>query len=508
MKVFLLFLAPLLGWLTLFAQVLHYWGEGSYYAYGWAVPFLALILGLRRLRDPILEERSAESSVRPIVLLALLMALLIPFRLLAEPDPYWRLTLWLQAAVIIMVTLLCLRLSLGRGAYRAFLFPCLFTLTSLPWPTFAEGALVYTLTGWVTAIDAEILLLSGQPAQVVSNFIQVAGDRIEIDATCSGIRSFQCLLAFGLFFGEYFRLRWGPRCIVALFGLVFAFGFNLLRAIVLSFFALEAEPATYDTWHDSVGHLAVALAFLALLLFARFVSRFNDPPEQNPKAPRLAPVGSATTALVLLLAILPEATTQAWFRYGVTERQVPDWTVDWSAVDQDKLSFLPFRKTTIDALLFDDGKRAILELEDGSLAEIFFYEYDGSRPAASVCSRHHNPSICMAATAANLAGGNESTTIPVGKASLRFIQYVAGQPDFRGHHPLHAFWCPWTPDTRSGAAHYQDLPRSERIRNFLSGRIDFARKVLLVIIQGHRPTKEAETTMKTLVSSLLRPLPN
>ena len=316
-------LAPLLGWFTLFAQVLHYWGEGSYYAYGWAVPFLALTLGIRRLGDPVLEQRDSEPSVRPMALLTLLMALLIPLRLFAEPDPYWRLTLWMQAAILIMVTLLSLRLSMGRGAYKAFLFPCLFTLTSLPWPTFAEGALVYTLTGWVTTIDAEILLLSGQPAQVVSNFVYVAGERIEIDATCSGIRSFQCLLAFGLFFGEYFRLRLWHRCIVALSGLVFAFGFNLVRAIVLSFLALEAEPATYDKWHNVVGYLAVTLAFLALLLLARFVSQFADQPKHRAKGPRFASIGWATKALVLLLAILPEATTWAWFRYGVKERQVP-----------------------------------------------------------------------------------------------------------------------------------------------------------------------------------------
>ena len=46
-----LLLTPLVGWLVLFAQARHYWGEGSYYAYGWAVPMLALALGFRRLRE-------------------------------------------------------------------------------------------------------------------------------------------------------------------------------------------------------------------------------------------------------------------------------------------------------------------------------------------------------------------------------------------------------------------------------------------------------------------------
>jgi hypothetical protein len=113
----------------------------------------------------------------------------------------------------------------------------------------------------------------------------------------------------------------------------------------------------------------------------------------------------------------------------------------------------------------------------------------------------------MAATAANLAGGNESTTISIGDASLRFAQYVAGESDYEGKYQIHAFWCPWTPDTRSGAVHFQDLPRSEQIGNFLSGRIDFARKVLLVVIQGRQSMKEAESALQAIVADLLRPAP-
>ena len=174
---------------------------------------------------------------------------------------------------------------------------------------------------------------------------------------------------------------------------------------------------------------------------------------------------------------------------------------------QDSRVWMPYTqmKTAPVPSLVRSGKGALLELEDGSRAEIFFYEYDGSHPAASVCSRHHNPSICMAATAANLAGGSEATTISIGDASLRFAQYVAGESDYEGKYQVHAFWCPWTPDTRSGATHFQDLPRSEQIGNFLSGRIDYARKVLLVVIEGRQSMKEAESALQSIVANLLRP---
>ncbi len=504
-----LLLAPLIGWLTLFAQVRHYWGEGSYYAYGWSIPFLAFILGLRRLRSGTTETTATgPESSRPLLLLGCFMTLMIPLRLVAEPDPYWRLPLWIQAILLIVITLLTLRLLLGQYAWRAFLFPCLFALTALPWPTFAESGLVHTLTGWVTAMDVEILLLSGQPAQALNSGIQVAGQSIEIDATCSGIRSFQCLLAFGLFFGEYFRLGLAKRVLVAFGGLFFAFAFNLVRAITLSFLALEAKSETFDAWHDPVGNSAIALAFLSLLFFSRLVASRGTKATEAAKPMQFTLARPTRARLLLVLAILPEATTRAWFQYGVEERVVPAWTVDWTAIDQDKLTFIPFRKTTLDALLFDQGKRALLELDDGTRAEIFFYEYDGSRPAASVCSRHHNPAICMAATAANLVGGNEATTIEVGQASLRFAQYVTGKADYEGKYNLHAFWCPWTPDTRSGTAHFQDFSRSEQIGNFLKGRIDYARKVLLVVIMGRKSMKEAQADLQSIVGDLLLPTPN
>jgi exosortase len=500
-----LLFAPLLGWITLFAQARYHWGENSYYAYGWSIPFLAILLGLRRLQNVSQPSHPAPSSRGAFSALFLFLILLIPLRLVAEPDPYWRLPLWLQAIILIMVTLLALRLLFGQSAWRNFLFPCLFTLTALPWPTFAESVLVHTLTGWVTSIDAEILLLCGQPAEVVENIIQVAGERIEIDATCSGIRSFQCLLAFGLFFGEYFRLPWLARCLVACAGLFFALGFNLVRALTLSFLSLESDVEIYDSWHDPVGHLAVALAFLSLFLFALWIKGFRGIAKNSKHPLTFSPAPPVLSGLACFLSILPEAATQGWFRFGVTERNIPEWSVEWAAVKEDKLNFIPFRKTTVDILLFDHGKRALIEMKNGSLAEIFYYEYDGSRPAPSICSRHHNPSVCMAATAAHLAGGNETSYLSVGSAKLRFTQYVAGKPDYVGQYPIHAFWCPWTPDSRSGAIHFQDLPRSDRIANFLTGRIDYARKVLLVVLHGNQTMKQAETNMKSLLGEILRP---
>ena len=138
MNAVLLLLAPLVGWLSLFAQVHVYWGEGSYYSYGWAVPFLALALATRRLRDLGLEEKVGQISRFHVAGFMGILLVLTPLRLIAEPDPYWRLPLWGQAFVLIALTLIALRMVLGKSVIRSFLFPCLFPLTALPWPTGAR----------------------------------------------------------------------------------------------------------------------------------------------------------------------------------------------------------------------------------------------------------------------------------------------------------------------------------------------------------------------------------
>ena len=51
-------------------------------------------------------------------------------------------------------------------------------------------------------------------------------------------------------------------------------------------------------------------------------------------------------------------------------------------------------------------------------------------------------------------------------------------------------------------------PGEFTLRAFLSGRIDFARKVLLVVIVGRQSMKEAESALQAIVADLLRPDPS
>ena len=112
----------------------------------------------------------------------------------------------------------------------------------------------------------------------------------------------------------------------------------------------------------------------------------------------------------------------------------------------------------------------------------------------------------MSATPVERMGGDKTTTIEVGDASLPFLHFVTGEPDYLGHYSTHAFWCPWTPDSRIGTTHFENTPLSERLRGFLSGRVDYARKVLLIVFEGNRRLEDAQTDLRELTAKLLLPV--
>tara|TARA_B100001123_G_C14720923_1_gene793065 strand:- start:272 stop:610 length:339 start_codon:yes stop_codon:yes gene_type:complete len=90
-----------------------------------------------------------------------------------------------------------------------------------------------------------------------------------------------------------------------------------------------------------------------------------------------------------------------------------------------------------------------------------------------------------------------------GGAQLRFRHYIAGEPNVEGHHPMHVWWCPWVRDSRSGAFEDPGVSLVAKARRFLSGKVSFERKVLLVILRGHASTEQAEGELKAVLASLV-----
>ena len=509
-------------WVIFFTRAQLWWAEGSYYTYGWTVPPLAALLWWRRAQNCKGEKEDAATGRHWV--LFVLLGIYLPLRLIAEPDPFWRLPLWAEAFSLSALTLGLAERRYGRGTWRTFTWPMVFLLTALPWPATMETQLVQGMSSQVTSFTAEMLLWSGYPAEATGHRILVDEKIIEIDASCSGIRSFQCLLAFGLFFGEYHLQSAGRRIFTLLAALSLAFGFNLVRAFSLSMISLEGTEESYETWHDPIGFMAVGCAFACLWAWSRnwkkdakaneIISKQIKKDEPNEQEIGYAHQNSCIFRGKLaawtfsLSCLLPEAFAASWFRYMATQKEGPDWAIRWPEDNNVTIQKFPISEGVEDVLQFDYGERVTIHSSEFGRAEIHFFGYDGSDPAASVCSRDHSPAHCMRAAGVKLLGGqSELAYITPSGARLVFRHYVTGTPDAYGRHPMHVYWCPWTKDERSGRFADPGLSWSEKGLNFLTGKVSFERKVLLLLFFGNRDFPTAKQDLVKLLNRIVTEAP-
>ena len=112
-------------WLVLINHLRVEWSVNPQYSYGWAVPFLCVLLLWRRIQQPAASnqyqatsnQQPATSNQQPatsIYLLFALCALLYaPTRLIQEANPDWRLVSWALALEVVGITLCVLPLALS-----------------------------------------------------------------------------------------------------------------------------------------------------------------------------------------------------------------------------------------------------------------------------------------------------------------------------------------------------------------------------------------------------------
>lgn len=483
-------------WGMFFSRVHLWWNEASYYTYGWAVPLLACLLMDRSDKSTlVVHGKSKLGGLRHFFGLILIYA---SIRLVAEPDPFWRLPLWLEAMILILLTLSVLAWVYGRGVFRVFLIPFLFLLTVLPWPAVLETKLVQLMMDLVTASTAEALLWVGHPAIVVGHTLNVGQESVLISNTCSGIRSFQGLLAAALFLVAYLQLSFRGSVATIVTAILIAFFFNLCRAFALSLISIEGGDQVYARWHDPVGYISVTLSLLSIIFFARCFRSNAGFSLAHRSLPNIRGLSLRLSFLVLGCCLLPEIATQVWFRFVVKTEPVSHWHIQWPVDTK------PLEEPVRDVLLFDYGEIGQMVLSDDNLARVIHFGYDGSSPGASICSRNHDPATCMGHLGTKLFDGVHDVTCEVADARLTFRHYVAGKQDSTGRFSLHVWWCPWVVDMRSGA--FTDLGGSllDKGRRFLSGKLSFERKVLLVLLEGPRNTVEAETGLREVVQKIVR----
>lgn len=273
----------LAAWVWAIWSCAEHWEGNPNYSYGWAVPLLAFGFGLRRyfrfnpneFRQP---ATGTSMSIFPVVVIVLL-ACAVGFILEYARDQMWHqeIVLWAICLLAVGSTIAVFRWRAGAKFARAELFPVLFFLTAVPWPPRFEQPIVSHLMTWVALATTELLHWFGIEAQTSGAAIALRGGLVGISEACSGVRSLQAGIMFGLAMGEWFLLRPWRRVILLLIAVAFALITNLARTLALSLQAEWHGVDSIDRVHDLIGNIVITALILAIWLAGKFLALSRGP---------------------------------------------------------------------------------------------------------------------------------------------------------------------------------------------------------------------------------------
>ncbi len=488
-------------------QAHFFWGAESYYNYGFAVPLLAGILIYWRFRDaPPASPDPARQRVGVIWIIALIVCA-IPFRMLAEINPFWRVPILAHGLILVGIGCLVFWIRGGVSVMRHFAFPVLFLLTMLPWPYRIEVVVIQEFSDQVMKLTESLLLFLGHPARQSGSSLLIGGDRIDVNDACSGIRSIQTLTMSALFLGELFRLPVFRRGLLLVITVLLVLVFNSGRALALALIFLQDGRDAFEHWHDQVGLISFLLSLGALYGISLWLKRGHDTvvPRKTLRwgTGLLSPRGGV---FLFIAAVASLTVSEGWFRInemGADTR--PGWTLQW---ERAPVPAHPqeFSQSVLDILNFDFGEQMYLQLDNRREADVFFYGYTGEDRVKSVSTFGHSPIICMAAAGIPIAAERAPLNVRKGDLSLNLNHYVFAPSHLYEKGDLHAFWLVW--ESRFSGVPAEDLLSLNygvQLRLLLEGRRDFGRQVLLIAIKGTRTAEEARDEARRLVTSILQP---
>jgi exosortase len=277
----------LLPWAGLFVGGLWFWAIWSCaehwqgnpnYSYGWAVPLLVIGFALRRyLRSqPMPVTDSVANAPMPMWLqaLAALGVAAVVFLLEYSREQMWhpQIVLWAICLLTVTSTIAVLGSCSGSAFARTQLFPVFFFLTAVPWPPRFEQPVVSSLIRWVAQTTTELLHWFGIEAQTSGGAIALRSGLVGISEACSGVRSLQAGIMFGLAMGEWFLLRPARRLVLLGAAVVLALATNLIRTLALSLHAEWHGVDSLDRVHDLIGNVVITALIVGIWIAGKLLA--------------------------------------------------------------------------------------------------------------------------------------------------------------------------------------------------------------------------------------------
>ena len=401
------------------------WYSNENYSFGWFVPFLCLALFRERWKCRPAPDKSYPAS-GTFLLLGAFGLVLLPGALFLEVIPFWRFAGWIFACSMAGITITGFYFWGGRSWSRHFLFPILFFLIAVPWPTRLEGPLIDRLSHLNAAVSVHTANFMGTPAMRHGTVIETASGLVGVDNACSGIRSFQASVMVALFLGELFSYTFLRRMLFLFGGVGLAFACNVVRTTYLVRTCDLHGLAAVNLRHDEAGFTILCVTLAGLLVLAWLLRprksrrRHDDRPAEGQSAPDASlpredipevsvPLPSARGAAcvapaligLVIWIVMVEAGIELWFH--PVENQAAK-AVAWSfrfPADRLEFSEKAIPETTKAMLNYDAGKSAQWRDAAGRPWQAFYFDWLPSRnryraTLAMIQARGHAPDVCFA----------------------------------------------------------------------------------------------------------------
>lgn len=497
---FVAWIVPVVLWLWLFFHLRIEWSFNPQYNYGWAVPFLALLLFYRRWqRRPPPDSRFRKNRAALLGMWCLLI-LLFPLRVIEEANSDWRLLSWLLALSVVAFSLLSLARAGGTAWLKHFAFPICFPLAAVPWPVQFENVIVQTMMRAVASIAVEIAGWLGVGAYQLGNVIQLRNGFVGVDEACSGVKTFQAGIMVALVLGELLRLPSGRRIAVLLLGCGWIFACNVFRATALVLVAAGSGLEALGRWHDMIGTAALLCGMAGMLALAWLWKR---EPENGTAVPQSSsqPRELLTPHLIALawLAVVFSG-TEIWYRSH--ERQLverPRWEARWPARTE-TVTPLPIPETTRVILHYDEAKSAAWEDPRGVRWWSFFARWKPQRAALQLV-RSHSPEICLPAIGRTFIAEKPRLTVAAHPAPLEFRVYEFEQQG----RPLFVFVCIQEDKFAASATQSQEWNMRGRLLAAIHGKRNLGQRLLEIAVTGLNDFAQAKEAVAKTVDEIVEP---
>jgi exosortase len=420
-------------WLWLIWACAGEWTNSEDYNYGWFVPPLALYFLWKRL-----EGAPRAESVPPGIgagravawaVIVLSLFVILPLEIVRQTPIHWRPNLWAVGFLAVVNTLAVAWLTGGRARLKVFLFPALFMLLAIPWPTFLEAAVAYPLMPVVTRWAVGLLHFLGYPATAVGTTITLPNCTVGVEEACSGLRSLQTALMLGVAAGELTRLGAKSRIVLLVVAFIMAVAGNQVRVLMLALAGIGGGSQAVAGLHDIAGYVVIAILLAGIGLAATVAKRWRTTilPETLRPASSTGPLvaGSARApsravgwALLLCggLALLG-ANGWYWWRASLASPPSPPLLAPVGDAEFVIDNNVP---ESILGILRPDRYTYIRESVDGTPTRAIGYHFYWEPRRGNAKQLYHRPDRCMPGAGWRIEGEVTRETLRLGDRDVTF----------------------------------------------------------------------------------------